>query len=203
MKKFYNPVRSLHLYAGLFVSPFVLIFSLSVLALNHFELFRGLRPAQQLPEVRAKLREFPAGDSDLSIAKAIIRSLGIHGEVDFISRHDSIFSFPLNTPGLTKHVVVNVNSGEVLITAKDEGIFSAVNYLHTMPGQHNMAMRGNAPFMKIWRVMTDMVVYLVLFLTATGVFLWYFLKPERKLGLITIGSGFLIFSGLLILIFSR
>jgi hypothetical protein len=54
--------------------------------------------------------------------------------------------------------------------------------------------------MKTWRLLADMVVYLLLFLSASGVFLWYFLKAERKLGWLAIISGAIIFTGLLLFI---
>jgi hypothetical protein len=76
----------------------------------------------------------------------------------------------------------------------------AMSYLHKMPGPHGEAIRGNTIFLKIWRVLADAVVYVLLFLTVTGIFLWYFLKIERNLGLVTIMLGVVFFTGLLLLI---
>ena len=55
--------------------------------------------------------------------------------------------------------------------------------------------------MKVWKVMADGVVYLLLFLTTSGIFLWWFLKAERRLGYMAIGLGVFTFSTLLLLVF--
>lgn len=35
MKKYYKAIADIHLHTGLFISPFILIFSVSALVLNH------------------------------------------------------------------------------------------------------------------------------------------------------------------------
>jgi hypothetical protein len=87
-----------------------------------------------------------------------------------------------------------------VITRQLEGSMRAMSYLHLMPGQHNVKIRGNSVFLKIWRLMADAVVYLLVFLTVSGIFLWYFLKVERTIGLYSIILGVLFFTGLLLLI---
>ncbi len=201
MKQYYSLVRLLHLYFGLLISPFVLIFSISVLVLNHTEYFNKLRPRRELEPIQKHLTHFQLQTSDSLTAKSILQQLGIAGEIDWISKTDSTFSFPVNKPGLSKWVSVNTKTGSVLVTRRDEGTFKGMTYLHLMPGQHNARMRGNSLFMNVWRVATDVFVYFVLFVSATGVFLWYFLRPERKLGICSFGFGFVFLVVLMMLLF--
>jgi len=201
MKQYYSLVRLLHLYFGLFISPFVLIFSISVLVLNHADFFNKLRPTTELEPIHKHLNNFQLQHSDSLTAKSILTQLGIAGEIDWITKTDSTFSFPVNKPGLNKSISLNTKSGIVVITRRDEGVFKGMTYLHIMPGQHNARMRGNSVLMRAWRVATDVVVYFVLFASATGVFLWYFLRPERKLGIYSLGLGFALLIVLLILLF--
>ena len=200
MKKYYPPIRTLHLYVGLFVSPFVLIFSISVLVLNHTDFVNSINPVKHLPVVKTRLDKIPYDSTDLQTAKEIIQKLGIKGEIDFISQNDDHISFPVTLPGVRTKIDVNKHTNDVLITREEEGTLRATNYLHKMPGPHNTKLRGNAAFMKNWRVLADMVVYLLLFLSASGIFLWYFLKAERKLGWLAIVFGAIIFTGLLLFI---
>lgn len=104
-------------------------------------------------------------------------------------------------PGLRTKIDVDTRTDSVLITRQEEGWLRATSYLHTMPGQHNARLRGNSVFLKIWKVMADGVVYLLLLLTVSGIFLWWFLKVERHMGLTAIVLGVSLFSGLLLLIF--
>lgn len=200
MKRYYPPVRSLHLYIGLFLSPFILIFSFSVLALNHVGWLNKKNPVLQTPVIKTKIDKFPHDTSDLNIAKAIISKLRIDGEIDFISKRENHFTFPVTKPGLKVFVDVDTLTKDVVINREIEGALRATNYLHKMPGPHNEKIRGNSPLLKLWRVLADMVVYLLLFLSASGGFLWYFLKVERNLGILAIVLGAVTFSGLLLLI---
>lgn len=200
MKQYYPPVRALHLYTGLFLSPFILIFCISVLALNHAGWLDKKIPILQKPVIITKIKEFPRDTSELNTAKAIISELRIDGEIDFISKKGNHFAFPVTKPGLKLLIDVDTLTKDVTINRTVEGTLRATNYLHKMPGPHNENIRGNSPFLKLWRVLADTIVYLLLFLSASGVFLWYFLKVERKLGIFVIVLGAVIFSGLLLLI---
>jgi len=199
-KNYYALIRALHLYFGLFISPFILIFCISVLAYNHAGLLNSINPVKSLPEIRTKLENIPYDTTDLLTAKAIIRELGITGEIDYISKNEDHISFPVNKPGLKSRIDVDIHTDSVLITRQLEGSIRAMNYLHIMPGQHNAHIRGNALFMKIWRSIADLVVYILLFLILSGFILWYLLPVERKIGFYAIILGALIFSSLLFII---
>lgn len=201
MKKYYPSVRSLHLYFGIFISPFVIIFSISVLVFNHPGLINSINPVKPLPDVRTKLDKMPHDTSDLETAKGIISKLNIKGEIDFISKTDSSFSFPVNKPGLRTYIKVNTITDSVLITRKSEGALRSMTYLHSMPGPHNVKLRGNSAFIKAWQILADGAVYILLFLTVTGIFLWYVLKAERVIGSYSLALGLLFFIGVLMLIF--
>src|SRR5687768_1444686 len=168
MKKYYPLVRSLHLYLGLFISPFVLIFSMSVLVFNHPEAINLLSPVPPAIKVTTKLDKIPYDTTDLLTARAIIQKLGIQGEVDFINENDDRISFPVKKPGLHTQITVNKHTDSVTITRQTEGAYRAMAYLHSMPGQHNQKIRGNSAFIKVWRVLADAVVYILLFLTISG-----------------------------------
>jgi hypothetical protein len=200
-KKGYSAlIRTLHMYFGLFISPFILIFSISVLAFNHTGFLDKINPVKSLQEIKTKLDNIPYDTSNLGTAKAIIQKLDLKGEIDFITKNDSQIFFPVNKPGLKTRVIVNTNTDSVVISRQLEGSIRAMNYLHIMPGQHNVKIRGNSLFLKIWRLIADAVVYLLLFLILSGIYLWYFLKFERNIGLYAIILGILFFTGLLFLI---
>lgn len=201
MKKYYSLVRSLHLYLGLFISPFILVFSISVIVFNHPQSTSRLLPVKSLPLMKSRLDNIPYDSTDLLTARAIIQMLDIKGEVDFIFQNENEISFPVKQPGSKTQITVNKNTDSVYIKRQVEGALGAITYLHSMPGPHNQKIRGNSVFVKIWRILADVVVYVVLFLSVSGIFLWYFLKVERNLGFFSLGLGFVIFTGLLLLIF--
>ena len=95
MKKYYPLLRGLHLYFGLFITPFVLIFSISVLVFNHPGLIDIMSPIEPSTETRMKLDKIPYDTTDLLTARAIIEKLEIEGEIDFINQNDDRISFPV------------------------------------------------------------------------------------------------------------
>ena len=198
MKKYYPSVRTIHLYVGLFISPIVLIFSISALVLNHTDYINRTNPIKKLPDIKTSIDKIPYDTTDLQTAKGIIKKLRIKGEIDYVSQNDSQISFPVILPGLTTKIKINKQTNEVLITRIEEGSLRATNFLHKMPGPHNVKIRGNSLFMQNWRMIADLVVYLLLFLSASGIFLWYFLKAERKIGWAAIIFGAISFTGLLL-----
>lgn len=194
-------MRKLHLYLGLFISPFVIIFCVGLFVLNHPGLLNKIDSGNALSINKSKLNSVSYDGADIETAKAIIEELGLHGEIDFISRNKNFISFPLNQPGLKSLVRVNVNTDSVFVSREVTGSLQAVAYLHTMPGPHNVKLRGNSIFMKIWRWLADGVVYLLLFLTVSGVFLWYVVKFEIASGFFAVALGFLVFLTAVIIIF--
>jgi hypothetical protein len=197
LNKLFSYTQKLHRYSGLLISPFLLVFSLSVLSFNHGS---WLKPVKTLPQIKTSLDEIPSDSTDLLIAKAILKKLCKSGEIDYISKNKEQLVFPVRKPGSTTIVSINTNTRDVILTQKDEGVLRGLGYLHTMPGQHNAKIRGNSLLIRIWRSVADIVVYLLLFLTASGIFLWYRSGFERKSGLLILVLGMLSFMGLLFLI---
>lgn len=189
------------MYIGLLISPFVLLFAVSVLIINHPGYFNKTASKKDVSEIITRLDSIPFRSTDLLTAKALIHKLSITGEIDFISKNDSTFSFPVRTTGVVNQIHVNTLNGKVSITRTEIGALRGTTYLHTMPGPHNVAIRGNSGFISVWRYIADSLVYSLLFLTISGVFLWYFLKSEQRIGILTIGIGLAAFSVLMLLIF--
>jgi hypothetical protein len=201
MKKYYLPVRALHLYIGLFISPFVLIFAISVLVFDHPQFINKISPPKELSSVNVKLDSIPIRSTDVLTSRAIMEKLSITGEANYTIKNDSSISFDVRTPGILTNITVNKRNGMASVTKTHEGILRGTSYMHSMPGPHLAAIRGNSGFIKVWRYIVDTLVYSLLFLTISGVFLWYFLQSERKLGIFAIGIGILVLIGLLLVTF--
>jgi hypothetical protein len=65
-----------------------------------------------------------------------------------------------------------------------------------MPGPHNVALRGNWPYIRLWRWFADATAYATLFITISGIYLWVALKAERRIGLGLLAAGIVSFFGL-------
>ena len=200
--RFFRLVRALHRYLGLFLSPFVLVFAISVFFLTHAWLPKFGPPATSTRIVPAFA--LPANWAGLA-ARPLIEALkpglaqaGVPGEVGFI-RHqvkEERLVIPVTIPGRETIVSLNLTNREATIVTRETGLAEALVLLHKSPGQHGPAIRMNWLFMKAWRVAADATAWLVLFISLSGVYLWYALRASRRTGWMMLGAGALTFFGM-------
>jgi hypothetical protein len=68
-------------------------------------------------------------------------------------------------------------------------VSESLSYLHKMPGPHNVAIRGNWVGTQVWRWFADATIYLLMFISISGVYLWWAVKAERRIGLTLLAAG--------------
>lgn len=196
----YRWTRDLHLYAGLFVSPFLVLFAISVFYLNHAKVspnewsdvtsFTGLRIPANVEQAQ--------GRTAVAAARAIAADVGIDGEVGFtrFNRQTNRFAFPISKPGREAFVDVDLAAATATVSVRSMSLWESLAYLHKMPGPHNVEIRGNWLPTLIWRWFADVTIYLTLFITITGLYLWWALRSERRVGLVILSAGLLTLLGL-------
>jgi hypothetical protein len=202
--RFYLLNRDLHLYLGLFISPFVLVFAVSVFFLVHAWV-PGITAGPSTTRVVATSALPIPGDLQTLSGRPLIDALrpalekaGVRGEIGFV-RHlvkEEKFIIPVTIPGRETTVSLSLASGEATIATRETGLADALVTLHKSPGPHGPAVRMNWFFMRAWRWMADATVYLVLFISVSGIYLWYVLRAERAVGVILIFAGALSFFGM-------
>jgi hypothetical protein len=192
MRRFYTATRDLHLYVGLFLCPFILVFAVSTMLLNHPKaLIAGGVVANATPGASIPI-DVPPDPGSLEQAKAILSQLRVTGEIDYV-RHNAKagrLTIPVTKPGETARVEVDLRAKTATVERQQPGLGAALTYLHKMPGPHNVKFRGNWLYMVWWKIAADAVVYGTLFLTVSGLYLWWVLKAERRLGWALLGAGF-------------
>jgi hypothetical protein len=200
--RFYRLIRDLHLYFGLFISPFVLLFAISVFFLVHAWLPRiasetsttRVVSALPLPGDLLMLSGRPLIDA----LKPVLEKAEVRGEVGFV-RHmvkEEQLIIPVTIPGRQTTVTISIASREATIVTRETGLADAMAILHRSPGEHAPAIRMNWFYMRAWRWLADTTAYLILFISVSGIYLWYVLRAERKVGFVLLFAGALSFFGL-------
>ena len=194
-------VADLHLYAGLFVSPFILVFAVSVVFLVHSWVPGGSAPARSWNESNLTLPadfEQLKGREQVDAAQVVLNRIGIPGEIWNIRQFPARrrIEITVNVPGSETVVNIQTDTKAATIARRSTGLADALIYLHKLPGPHLVAIRGNSFFMQVWRGLADATVYLILFLTASGVDLWAVLRAERRVGLAMLAAGALSLGGI-------
>ena len=197
----YRWLRDLHLYFGLFISPFVLLFAASVFYLNHGKLLTGAEaPAVTYRDVNVPDGfERIKGREAVERAKAILPQVDVAGEIGFLRyvAKDRRLIFPVSKAGSEATVDVDLDARTATVTRRSMNLWESLSYLHKMPGPHNVALRGNWIGTEIWRVLADATIYLLLFISLSGIYLWWALKAERRIGLALLATGAFTFFGLI------
>lgn len=193
--RFYRVMRDLHLYLGLFISPFVLVFSFSVFFLVHAWLPKAVsNPAGTrivsdlpLPDGLDKL----SGRALIDAVKPALQRASADGEVGWVQRFpkENRLVIPVSVPGRVTTVTIDVAKREASIEERLTGLADALVVLHKSPGPHLVGMRMNWYFMRVWYWLADATVYLIMFITFSGIYLWYVLRAERTIGIWLIGAG--------------
>ena len=184
-KRFYHWNRELHLYLGLIVSPFLLIFAVSTILLNH-----GMKPSpvENKTTVPIELKEGLEGEA---LVADVLDQLNFTGEVFGRGKfRNGKTTINISKPGNVKFVTVDIEKKEVLIANRSFGFIDTLRYLHLNPGPHK---HPTWIFSKAWGSVADGTVYIALFLTLSGIYMWTVLRAERKAGLVALGSGALAF----------
>jgi hypothetical protein len=198
-RRMYLIIRDLHLYLGLFLAPFVLVFSFSVFFLVHPS---GTKPPARTRTV-ANL-EIPDGIESLGgrarveAVRKVIDQAGLHGEIGFV-RHivkERKLVSPVSVPGRDAMIEIDLASRSAVVSERDAGLADALIMLHKLPGPHLVEIRMNWPPMRPWRRLADGTVYVTLFLTASGIYLWLALRAERRIGLALLAFGAVTFFGM-------
>lgn len=193
-RRIYQWTRGSHLYLGLFICPFILVYAVSTLFLNH-----SIRPSpqQSAPEiVPLDLSDDLKGEP---LVKSVLGQLGITGEVAGRGQvRNQKTTIRVQRPGRVKIITVDLDQKQATLTERSTGILGALNFLHFNPGLHRSP---NWIITKFWGWIADAVVYLTLFLTVSGIYLWALIKSERKRGWIALGAGMLTFTLLVAALF--
>lgn len=207
MRRLYLITRDLHLYVGLFIGPFVLVFAVSVFYLVHGLAQRPAPGPSDASRTAADLR-MPRdiarmqGRARVDALRPVLEQLGVRGEVDFVrhvaSEHRLIV--PVRLPDRDTIVSLDYDQQTATVTSRRHALSDAFVYLHKMPGPHNVDVRGNSPLMGAWRILADTTTYLFLFITLSGIYLWLALRTERRVGLLMILAGAGTFWGLVYVI---
>jgi hypothetical protein len=201
-RRFYIVVRDLHLYVGLFVAPFVLVFSISGLFLVH-----AWVPGSKQPSSPARIVanlgippgiEFLGGRARVDALRTILPALGVAGEINFVNHipKESRLLFPVSVPGRETTVDLNLATHAATVTQRDSGVWDGLVALHKSPGQHLVSIRMNWFPMRAWRWFADGTVYLLFFISISGVYLWAVLRGERATGIALLAAGALSFTGI-------
>ncbi len=146
--------RKLHTYVGLYLLFFIWLFFFTGLLLNHPQWsFAEFWPNRKQSRQEYQIQP-PSGGNDLTQARALMRQLGMVGEVEWTTTRadQNRFEFRISRPGHVCDVKADFRAGRATVERIDMNEWGVVRILHTFTGVR-MADRRNQRdwiFTEVW-----------------------------------------------------
>jgi hypothetical protein len=185
-------IRQIHLYLALFLGPWVLLYGISTIVMNHRALFRGEEappPPWEIVSDGTYDGEFPPQAGRQQMAHQILSGLQIDGNHQatlregklVVTRHDAVRPMRITYTPEDRRLVVERQAWE------------GAAFLERM--HRRRGFRSPYVLDDMWAFSVDLFIAAVLFWTLSGLWLWWEMRPTRRLG------GFLMIGGVLLFAF--
>ncbi len=190
-------IRRTHMYLALFLTPWMIIYALSGLVLNHGPFVRGLYGPRFNQFEKVGEREYTAAfsaDADPRLIGAqVLEHLDLAGTFNVQGRADQPRLVINRNAAFSAHRITYFRAENRLLIEKQK--FVAPVFLNRAHFRHGYEQTFLAS--RIWAVFVDLVVVGMLFWVASGVWMWWEIKPARSWGAACAVAGFGVFGILL------
>jgi len=186
------------MYLALFVTPWMIIYALSGLVLNHGAWVRGIYGAkfnafEQVAD-RPYATVFSSDADPRQIGGQILEELGLSGTFNVQGNATSARLVVNRNAAFSAHRVTYFRAENRLLVEKQSFVTPVfLNRLHFRHGYEQ-------PFLaaRLWAVTVDLAVVAMLFWAVSGIWMWWEIKPARAWGAVCAAAGFALFGVLFV-----
>jgi hypothetical protein len=193
-------MRSLHLYTGLFLVPWMMVYATSALLINHGPALRewlDIQPPKQEVIQETKFTPSDTFPEDLDQqSAAILTHLGLEGAHRVLvgqSNEQQLKIFRMCARG---NYIITWNRVEESIVVQQQQPFS---YMRLINSLHFKGGYGQ-PYLAhiLWAVIVDLVGISIAFWVVSGIYIWARRPTKRLLGGIFLVGGIVLFIALVL-----
>lgn len=193
-------VRRVHLFAALFLTPWVLLYATSTLVMHHEAWFAGeadgAAPAWALVAERQYAPATEDAGDTWTVARGVLRDLDMEGAFSTSgSIGEGTLTIYRDRALQSYRVTVSRDAGTVRVERRRLDVPRLLEMLHRRRGY-------SQPFVPdlLWALTVDVVVLAILAWVASGLWMWWEMERTRKLGVAFAGVGSLAFVVLLLIL---
>lgn len=183
------------MFLALFLFPWMLMYALSTLAMNHRATFAGIYGEGPVPfELERQFvyeGTFPEGAEPRAITRQLLSSLDLDGAHSVSRRDDGTIVVNRHDLLAPRRVTYSSADGTVLLERVQSRPNAMLERFHRRRGYAT----GYA-LDTVWALSVDLVIVAMLFWVASGLWMWWEMKATRRLGaaaLLTGGGLFALF----------
>lgn len=191
-------LRRTHMYLALFLGPWVVMYAVSTMVMNHRELFiriygRGPAPFEKVSESTYP-GGFAVGTSPEEMTAAILRHVELDGaHTSPPPRGDGTLVFQRQDIVRPYRITYTPADGKVVVERARFQWNAFMNALHRRRGyQHPYALDD------VWAVMVDLFIVAAVLWALSGLWMWWELKAARKWGAASLAVGVALFAFFLV-----
>lgn len=190
-------IRRTHMYLGLFLAPWMLMYGLSTMAMNHrawFQEYYGGQGAVWEKEserhIAANVAADIAAQPDANAGAArILAELSLEGRFGVRGKlTDESITINRNDPVVPRRITYTPATG---IAVVEKQVFRTNQFLERMHRRRGYGSGFGTD--NAWAFSVDLVIVAMIFWAASGVWMWWELKVTRALGALFAGVGILLF----------
>lgn len=175
----YTTLRNLHLIFGLFSLPFLVMYTVSAVQMAHNKWFT-MKPT--VTERTVQLQ--PRLDSGREAARLLIANHGLQGDLRNVEKKNGKWQMRILTPGVVNEISYDPAAGNAKVKTSANGTLAFLNRLH-----HAAGLWPEYGPLKLWGIAIGVVSLALVGLAATGLWMWWMRKQERRTGLVLLAAN--------------
>lgn len=181
------------MYLGLFLAPWMLMYGLSTMAMNHREWFkgyyRGQGPVWERESERQIATDFPAGTDSQAVADRILTHLSLKGRFGVRGKlTDESMIIHRDDPVTPRRITYTPATSTAVV---ERQVFRTNQFLERM--HRRFGYGSGFGIEDTWAFSVDFVIVAMIFWVLSGAWMWWELKVTRALGALFAGVGILLF----------
>ena len=197
MKSFHLIVRRTHLYLGMLLIPWLLVYGISTLFLNHRETFQHLRPSDpQWEKIWEKTHPLstPLRDDNLrEVTGEILAAQDLEGPFG-VQRQGQRLTINVQNFLAPLRLSYDLGSSRLVAEKKKFGWTELATRLHFRTGYRAGGLAA------VWPLIVDLFCITMFLWILTGLILWWKIRQTRAWGWVALGAGFATFLILLLMV---
>jgi hypothetical protein len=181
-------VRRTHMYLALFLFPWVLMYAVSTLVMNHRAIFVGAYGEGPIPFVEERRLVydgvFPENAELRTISKQILMSVGLDGSHGVSRRKDGIIAINRNDLLSPRRLTYSPADRTLVIERQQPRPNAFFERFHRRRGYATGYGLDTA-----WAVSVDLFIVAMVFWVLSGLWMWWEMKVTRGFGLTSLVAG--------------
>ena len=174
----YKIARNVHLLLASFSLPFLLMYAVSAVQMSHSTWF-VTKPVVQERQLSLTPRHVDAR----AVAREIMdHDRSVRGELDAVQVTPRRITLRIVVPGTVHDVQYDPESGAARLKTSVAGVMGMLNRLHHAAGFWHELLP-----LKLWAAAVAIVSTALLLLGATGIYMWFTRRQERRMGVLLLG----------------